>query len=210
MALSPIKLWTVGAKTRIEAGLGMGKDEQEYCTIGTIVAPFGVRGELKVRSLTDIPNRFAKLGTVYLGPRYTPYPITSVRPYKGDMVILKLSGIDDANAAEAVRNWNLSIPLDKLAKLPADLYYQHDIIGLHVKTLNERDIGTITDIMSTGSNDVYIIKTPDERQILIPAVKDIIKQIDLIRHLMYIDPIRGLLDEDAIVDDQNDLTEEEV
>ncbi len=181
----------------------------EWATIGIIVAPFGIHGELKVRSLTDIPNRFAKLGTVYLGPSHTPYPITGVRPYKGDMVILKLTGIEDANAAEAVRNWNVSIPLDKLAKLPADSYYQHDIIGLHVKTLSGRDLGTITDIIVTGSNDVYIVTTPDAQQILIPAIKDVIKQVDLIRHLMYIDPIRGLLDDDAILDDQEYLTAEE-
>jgi len=181
----------------------------EWATIGTIVALFGIHGELKVRSLTDIPNRFAKLGTVYLGPDHIPYSITGTRPYKGEMVILKLAGIDDANAAEAVRDWNVSIPLDKLAQLPADSYYQHDIIGLHVKTLNGRDLGTIIDIIVTGSNDVYIVKTPDMQQILIPAIKDVIKQVDLIRHLMYIDPIRGLLDDDAILDDQEYLTEKE-
>jgi len=180
----------------------------EWATIGIIVALFGLHGELKVRSLTDIPNRFAKLGTVYLGPDHIPYPISGVRPHKGDVVILKLAGVDDANAAEAMRNWNVSIPLDQLAKLPADSYYQHDIIGLHVKTLNGRDLGTITDIIVTGSNDVYIVKTPDAQQILIPAIKDIVKQVDLLRHLMYIDPIRGLLDDDAIIDDQDDLTKE--
>jgi 16S rRNA processing protein RimM len=176
----------------------------EWATIGTIVAPFGIRGELKVRSLTDIPDRFAELGTVYLGPNYTPYPITSVRPYKGDVLILKLAGIDDTNTAESMRNWNVSIPLDKLATLPADSYYQHDIIGLHVRTLDEREVGTITAIMPTGSNDVYVITAPTGQQFLIPAVKDIIKQIDLARHLMYIDPIRGLLDNGAV-----DVTEEE-
>jgi 16S rRNA processing protein RimM len=183
--------------------------QTEWATIGIIVALFGIHGELKVRSLTDIPDRFAKLTTVYLGPSYTPYHITGVRPYKGDMVILKLEGIDDATAAETIRNWNLFLPLDKLAKLPTDSYYQHDIIGLHVKTLSGQDIGTITDIMGTGSNDVYIIKAPEGQQILIPAIKEIIKQIDLERHLMYIDPIRGLLDNDAVVHDSGDLTEEE-
>lgn len=180
----------------------------EWATIGIIVALFGIHGELKVRSLTDIPNRFAKLGTAYLGPDHIPYPITGVRPYKGDTVILKLAGINDATGAEAVRNWEISIPLDKLAKLPADSYYQHDIIGLQVKMLNGRDLGTITDIIVTGSNDVYIVKTPDAQELFIPAIKDVIKQVDLIRHLMYIDPIRGLLDDEAMIDDRDDQTEE--
>jgi 16S rRNA processing protein RimM len=181
----------------------------EWATIGRIVALFGLHGELKVRSLTDIPNRFAKLDTVYLGPEHIPYAITGVRPSKGEIVILKLAGIDDATTAEAVRQWNVSLPLDKLAKLPADSYYQHDILGLQVKTLSGRNLGTITDIIVTGSNDVYLVKTPDGHEIPIPAIKDVIKQVDLIRHLMYIDPIRGLLDDDAVLDEQEYLTEEE-
>jgi 16S rRNA processing protein RimM len=92
-----------------------------------------------------------------------------------------------------------------LAKLPPDSYYQHDILGLHVFTLNGREVGTIVDIYLTGGNDVYVIKAPDGRQILIPAIKDVIKQIDLIRSTMYIDPLPGLLDDQA----ENDYGEEE-
>ncbi len=181
----------------------------EWATIGKIVAPFGIRGELKVFSLSDIPNRFAKLDAIYLGPDYMPYTITSVRPYKGDMVILKLSGVDDANVADTLRNLDLSIPLDKLADLPPDSYYQHDIIGLLVLTLDGREIGTIVEIMVTGSNDVYVVKGVDGQQIPLPAIKDVIKQVDLIRRLMYIDPISGLLDDNAVVDEQNGILEEE-
>ena len=168
----------------------------EWATIGIIVAPFGVHGELKVRLLTDIPDRFANLDTVHVGPEHTRYPIQSVRPYKGEMIVLKLDDIKDANAAESLRNLDIQIPESKLAKLPPDSYYQHDILGLHVFTMDGRDLGHITDIIVTGSNDVYTIKTSDGKQVLIPAIKDVIKQIDLIRHTMYIDPLPGLLDED--------------
>ncbi len=185
------------------------QSQTEWATIGRIVAPFGIRGELKVRSLSDIPDRFAKLAAVYLSPDYSCYTIGSVRPYKGDMVIVKLSGIDDANAAERLRNCDLCIEADKLAKLPPDFYYQHDIIGLHVATLNGHEVGTIVDIMVTGSNDVYVIKALSGQQILLPAVKEVIKQIDLIRQIMYIDPMRGLLDDDAVVIEQDALSGEE-
>jgi 16S rRNA processing protein RimM len=168
----------------------------EWATIGIIVAPFGVHGELKVRLLTDIPDRFAELDIVHVGPEHTRYPIQSVRPYKGEMIVLKLDDIKDANAAESLRNLDIQIPESKLAKLPPDSYYQHDILGLHVFTMDGRDLGHITDIIVTGSNDVYTIKTSDGKQVLIPAIKDVIKQIDLIRHTMYIDPLPGLLDED--------------
>lgn len=177
----------------------------EWATIGCIVAPFGVRGELKVFSLSDIPDRFTRLAFVHLAPDYTRYTIEKVRPYKGDMVLLKLGGIDDANGAETLRQRELCIPLSELAKLPPDSYYQHDILGLHVCRLDDgQEVGTITEIMPTGGNDVYIIKTTGGKQILIPAVKAIIKQIDLIRHVMYIEPIGGLLDDDAVIGDGED------
>ena len=89
------------------------------------------------------------------------------------------SGFDDATSAEKLRNAELCIPLGKLAELPPDSYYQHDIIGLRVFTLDDKLLGTIIDISGT--------------QQLIPAIKDVIKQIDLIRHTMHIDPIPGLL-----------------
>lgn len=170
------------------------QNETEWATIGKVVALFGVRGELKVRLLTDIPNRFAELDAVYAGPDHTRYPIQKARPYKGEMIVLKLEGIDDANAAEPLRNQDLQIPLSELAKLPPDSYYQHDILGLRVFTLDRLELGKIVDILSTGSNDVYVIKAPDGSQLLIPALKDVIKEIDLIHHTMHIDPLPGLLD----------------
>ena len=170
------------------------QNETDWATIGQVVALFGIRGELKVRLLTDIPDRFAELETIYVGANHTSYPIQSVRPYKGEMIILKLSGIDDANAAETLRNQDLSIPLSELATLPPDSYYQHDILGLRVLTLDGQEIGQIVDIIVTGSNDVYTVKQPDGPLVLIPAIKDVIKQIDLIRRTMYIDPLPGLLD----------------
>jgi 16S rRNA processing protein RimM len=170
------------------------QSETEWATIGKVVALFGVHGELKVRLLTDIPNRFAELDAVYSGPDHIQRPIQHVRPYKGEMVVLKLEGIDDANTAEALRNQNLDIPLGQLTKLPPDSYYQHDILGLSVITLDGRELGNIVDIIVTGSNDVYTIKTSGGSQVLIPAIKDVIKQVDLIRRTMYIDPLPGLLD----------------
>jgi len=177
----------------------------EWVTVGQVVALFGVRGELKVRLRTDIPNRFSELDAVYVGQQHTRHVIESVRPYKGEMIILKLANFDDANAAEALRNAELQIPLSKVAKLPPDSYYQHDILGLQVLTLAGKAVGTIVDIIVTGSNDVYVVKTLDGTQQLIPAIKDVIKQIDLIRRTMHIDPIPGLLDNS----DEQDREEEE-
>lgn len=170
------------------------KQETEWATIGQVVALFGVRGELKVRLLTDIPDRFEQLEVVYIGQDHQQYRIERVRPYKGEMIVLKLAGFEDANAAELLRGQEIVIPVSQLAQLPSGKYYQHDILGLTVLTLDNRELGQIVDILETGSNDVYTIKDPDGRQVLIPAIKDVIKRIDLIRHTMYIDPLPGLLE----------------
>jgi 16S rRNA processing protein RimM len=180
------------------------KNTTEWAIIGKVVAPFGLRGELKVFSLSDVPDRFVTLKVAYLGPQHVPYTLSGVRPYKGDMLVLKFAGIDDANAADTLRNQDVAIPLEELAKLPPDFYYQHDIIGLQVLHMRDnREVGTIVDIWSTGGSDIYVLKGNDGQQILIPATKEVIKQIDLLRHVMYIDPMRGLLDDDAVVIDPN-------
>jgi 16S rRNA processing protein RimM len=175
----------------------------EWATIGVIVAPFGLQGELKVFSLSDIPDRFTALDIVYVGPQHTRFSVKKVRSHKGSLVLLTLAGIDNANAAETLRNNDLFIPVDDLAELPTDSYYQHDILGLHVLTLEDRDLGIVEDIMQTGSNDVYVIKDSHGKQVLIPAIKQIVKRIDLSTKRIYIDPIRGLLNDDDAVHDDN-------
>ncbi len=186
-------------------------NETEWATIGKVVAPFGVHGELKVLSLTDIPNRFAELEVIHLGPDRIRYHIKSSRPYKGEMVVLKLEGIEDANTAETLRKLDLSIPLSQLTELPADSYYQHDLLGLQVVTMDGQDVGKIVDIIVTGSNDVYVIKgKADRKEILIPAIKDVIKQVDLIRKMMYIEPMEGLLDDGEIVPNKEEEDEQAV
>ena len=166
----------------------------EWAAIGQVVALFGVRGELKVRSLSDIPDRFAQLEAVHLSSDYRRLEVERVRPYKGEMVILKLRGIDDAQAAEALCRQNLLIPLGQLAQLPPNSYYQHDILGLAVHLPDGRELGRVVDIWETGSNDVYVVRTLDGRQALIPAIREVVRQVDLIRHTMSIDPLPGLLE----------------
>lgn len=177
------------------------QQKTEWAAIGQVVALFGIRGELKVRLLTDIPERFQQLEVIYLGPDHQPYKIERVRPHKGEVIILKLVGVDEANTAESLRRQELMIPVSQLAKLPVDSYYQHDILGLDVFTLTNRALGSLVDIIETGSNDVYVVQGPDGKQAMIPAIKEIVKQIDLKRRTMYIDPLPGLLepptDEDA-------------
>jgi 16S rRNA processing protein RimM len=185
------------------------QSKTEWATIGKVVALFGLGGELKVRVLTDIPNRFAELEAVYTGDTHTRHVIENAHSYKGDTIVVKLKGIDDTASAEKLRAADLFIPVSELAKLPPDSYYQHDIIGLRVFTLDDTPLGTIIDIIETGSNDVYVVKMNNGEQRLIPAIKDVIKHIDLIRHTMHIDPIPGLLDNSGQESEEEDFSEQE-
>src|SRR5579859_8155250 len=102
---------------------------QEWVTIGQIVALFGLRGELKVIPQTDIPDRFSQLRAVYLGPEHRRYRVLKASPYKADMVLLRLAGIETPNAAEALIGLTITVPLAQIASLRPDQYYIHDLIG---------------------------------------------------------------------------------
>lgn len=176
----------------------------EWATIGQVVALFGVRGELKVRLFTDIPDRFARLEAVYLDADSRRLEIERVRPYKGESIVLKLRGIDDAQTAEALCGQRLLIPASQLSQLPAGRYYQHDILGLAVLLPDGCELGRIVDILQTGSNDVYVVKKPDGKQALIPAIREVVRQVDLIHHTMSIDPLPGLLEPATREDEDED------
>jgi 16S rRNA processing protein RimM len=169
---------------------------EDWVTIGRIVALFGVRGEVKVLPETDIPNRFSQLGEVYAGPERQRLRITKASPYRESMVLLRLAGIDSANAAEALIGQALTIPLAQLPALPADQYYIHDLIGLRVESSAGQKLGVITDILATGANDVYVVReTGSGRDVLVPAVKEMVKRVDIAAGIIVIDPLPGLFDD---------------
>ena len=169
---------------------------EEWVTIGRIVALFGVRGEVKVLPQTDIPNRFSQLREVYLGPQHQRCRITKASPYKESMVLLQLAGIDSANDAETLIGQEITIPLAQIPALPSDQYYIHDLIGLRVETSNGQKLGMITDILATGANDVYVVRELGSgREVLVPAVKEMVKRVDISGGVIIIDPIPGLFDD---------------
>ena len=168
----------------------------DWVTIGRIVALFGVHGELKVRPETDIPDRFHQLREIYLGLEHTLYQIAQARPYKEEGLLVRLAGIESATAAEALIGQTISIPLAQIAPLPPGSYYIHDLIGLRVESADGQMLGVIADVLATGGNDVYVVREAKTgREVLIPAVKTIVKRIDIPAGLLVIDPIPGLFDD---------------
>jgi 16S rRNA processing protein RimM len=142
-----------------------------------------------VRVLTEFPERFKCGGQLYIEDQ--PYTITAAQPSK-ETVILRLGEIDTLETAELLRGKYLEIPLSERKVLPAGRYYHHEIIGLEVFTNTGSPLGQVREILSTGSNDVYVVGGHG-RELLIPAVKDVIKEINIARSRIIIEVIDGLL-----------------
>ena len=169
----------------------MPRSERDI-VIGKIVAPIGIRGELKVLALTDFPARFEAGNELRLRPltgEHRPVKIESQRPHKGGFV-MKLAGVDARDDAEALRGSEFVIDESELAKLPPGEFYVFDIIGLKVVTDDGRECGEVTEVVQSGANDVYVTSTG----LCIPALKDVVAEVDLVRGEMVIRPVPGLLD----------------
>jgi 16S rRNA processing protein RimM len=162
----------------------------EFLIIGRILAPWGIRGEVKVEVVTDFPERFAPRKVVYLNTRQLE--IESCRPHKQHLVV-KLAAVDSVEDAEKLRGQDLTIPRSELYPLPEGKYYAFQVIGLNVVTTKGKRLGKVIDIMTTASNDVYIIEGKTG-EILIPAIEDVVKSIDLKKGKIIIEAIEGLLD----------------
>jgi 16S rRNA processing protein RimM len=159
------------------SGTVQRRPEPHYLAIGQVVRPFGLRGELRVELLTEYPDQLARLRTVYLGPQSEPWVVESVRLHK-EAALFKLVGCDDRNAAEELRGQVLQIARGDAVPLEEGEYYEHQIVGMSVVEDNGTFLGKVTEIISTGANDVYVVVGPDG-QLLLPAIETVILQIDL-------------------------------
>lgn len=166
------------------------RSKPEYLIIGQILSPWGVKGEVKVEIITDFPDRFALLEQVYLGEKRIPYKLEKSRRYKR-WVLLKFAGVDDRSTAEALRGLYIEIPIDQAMPLGEDEFYEHQIIGLEVWTTEGQYLGYVTEVIFTGSNEVYVVENETE-EILIPALKEVVPEIDLDKERMTVRLIEGL------------------
>ncbi len=162
---------------------------EEFVVIGRVLATWGRLGMLKVEPATDFPERFNLSSIVYIDNQ--PLTIDAVTWRKG-MAFIKFSGIDSPEDAEELRHKEIQIPRHLVKPLPRGQYYHFQLIGLQVYTTNGELLGSIDRILSTGSNDVYIV-AGKQKEFLIPAIDDVVKEVDLAEGRMVIEPIEGLL-----------------
>jgi 16S rRNA processing protein RimM len=165
-----------------------------YLAIGFIVGPHGVRGEVKVSVMTDFPERFRPGALVYLGTpdEAVPVEIESARPHKGFMLV-KLTLASDRNAAELLRDRLLLIPEAEAMPLGQHENYAHDLIGLVVETTEAVVLGRLAEILFTRANDVYVVQGPTG-EVLVPALRDVVRSVDLVAGKMIVALPEGLLE----------------
>ena len=168
--------------------------EQRF-QVGVITSTHGVRGEVKVFPTTDDPARFKKLKQVILdtGKEDMELEITGVKFFK-NMVILKFKGIDDMDTANKYRQKSLYVTRENAVKLEKSEYFIADLIGLAVSSEEGEDLGFINDVLQTGANDVYVIKKTGEEDLLLPAIKDCVKEVDIEGGKMVVHVLPGLRD----------------
>lgn len=162
-------------------------DPSKAVDVGIIGSAHGIRGEVRVESLSDFPDRFRRGVRLYLEGR--PVLVEAAR-VQGQTVLLKLEGVDDRNAAELLRGKTLQSP-DLHTIYAAGTYYQHDIVGLTCVTEAGEELGKVTTVLGTGANDVYVVKG-ERGELLLPAIEDVIKQVDVGGGRLVIDLLPGL------------------
>ena len=157
--------------------------------VGRITSPFGIRGEVRAMLDTEFPERLVGR-PVYLGPEHRRIEVEQVRLHRREG-LLKIAGVDTPEAADALRGQDLFVATADAAPLPEGRYYHHQIIGLQVVTVDGRPFGEVRDVLSRPANDVYVVEH-EGREALIPAIADVVKQIDIENGRMVIELIDGL------------------
>ncbi|MCP1109343.1 ribosome maturation factor RimM [Ohessyouella blattaphilus] len=167
---------------------------EDLLRVGVISSTHGIRGEVKVYPTTDEKERFLELKEVILdtGKEKRVLTIAGVKFFK-NMVILKFKGIDNINDIEKYRQCELFVTREDATPLEEDEYYFGDLIGLAVFDEEHKEIGRLTDILETGANDVYVVKTVEGKELLLPAIRDCIKEIDIEGQEMTVHIMEGLL-----------------
>jgi 16S rRNA processing protein RimM len=161
-----------------------------HLVIGRILGPHGLGGEVKVEILTDFPERYSLLKTVLVGEQCTPVVLEGHRMH-GARILLKLAGCENREDADELRGQLIRVPIDEAMPLEENEYYLHEIVGLEVWTAEEEYLGCVEEVIETGGNDVYVVRD-GEREILIPALSDVVLDVDLDEGRMEVRLMKGL------------------
>lgn len=168
---------------------------EELLVVGRVIRPHGLAGLLRIRSYAQSEETFRNAGTVYLHTRsgdIRKYPVASVRPQKR-VHLMKLEGLDSLDTAEQYRDAEILIRRDALRREHDDEFFWYELIGLSVYLRAGDYLGTIEEVLPTGNHDIYVVRE-GAKEILIPAVHEVVTEVDLDNRKMIITEVEGLLD----------------
>ena len=161
--------------------------------IGKVVNTHGIRGEIKIQPWCDDPMIFDELEYIYLDGE--KYKVVKTRFHK-NCEIVAVEGINNINEAELLRNKIVMVPREALGELPEGTYYVADLLGLEVKTNDGKILGKIDDVIRTGSNDVYQVKCPGRKDILIPVIEEAVNEVNIDEGYVIVTLMKGLVDDE--------------
>jgi 16S rRNA processing protein RimM len=169
-------------------------DEPDFVVIGLLRRAHGVKGELSVQPVSNVPERFNGLGAVLVRQNGSvrEVAVEAVRT-KGKSVLVKLEGVDDRTSAEMLAGAELGVRRRDVWPVPEGTYYVFDLVGCRVMGGAGREIGVIEEVWTLPANDVFVVRL-GSKEILIPAVKTVVKQVDLEARVVLIEEMEGLLD----------------
>ncbi len=168
-----------------------GSSEPEFLIVGRIARPHGVRGEVGMKLMTEHPGHLLGVRTLYVGERRQPLPVQRMRRHQQGMII-QFTGVTDRDMAEDLRDEVVYVHLSDAVPLEDGEYYLFQIEGIRVVTDSDEELGRLTDVLETGANDVYVITTPEGREILIPAIPEVICKVDVQGQVMVVHLLEGL------------------
>lgn len=166
----------------------------KYLEIGQIVNTFGIKGMVKIKPFTDDINRFDRLKKIYISNKNgkKEYQIQEIKYHK-NMVLMKLEGVDTPEQADLLRQSYLLVDRADEEPLEEGVYYIVDLLGLEVYTDDNKLLGKVDDIFNTGSNDIYVVKDEMGKQILLPGIPNVLKNVDLEKGRITVHLIPGLI-----------------
>lgn len=170
---------------------------KDYLEIGQIVSTHGIKGEVRLDPWCDSPEFVKKFKTLYRDDKgEAGFKVLACRPH-GNVAVLKLEGVDTIEAAQKLKNTVLYMKRSDV-NLPKGKWFVSELIGCDVLDFDDNSVcyGIIKDVESYAANDVWYIETPDGKEVLIPAIKDVVIECDVAQNKAFIRPLRGLFDED--------------
>ncbi len=167
------------------------QSEPDFILVGVVRRPHGLKGEVIVSLDTDFPEQLIKGAKFYLGDDHIPVTIGGRRTH-ADGLLLAFEEFPDKPSVARLQNVPLFSRATELPELPAGKFYQHQLIGLQVIEENGSTIGRLTQIFNTGANDVYIVRDSEGKEILLPAIRDVIKQVELEEKRIVVHLLPGL------------------